>query len=80
MIIALKNFRIPEDDADSFSILKENGIINNEMYKSLKEAKGMRNFIVHQYGQINNGLVYEAITKELKEDIIKFLEAAEKLK
>ncbi|MBS3136528.1 DUF86 domain-containing protein [Candidatus Woesearchaeota archaeon] len=62
-------FRIPEDDIDSFKILKENGIISDRLYKSLKEAKGMRNFIVHQYGRINDKLVFESITENLAKDI-----------
>ena len=80
IVIAKKKFRIPEDDIDSFKILKENGIINDETYNKLKDAKGMRNFIAHQYGQINDKLVYEAITEELEKDIRKFVEVVENLK
>ncbi|MBI2650627.1 DUF86 domain-containing protein [Candidatus Woesearchaeota archaeon] len=74
IIITQKKFRIPEDDIDSFGILEENGVIDNELYNRLKDAKGMRNFIAHQYGQINDKLVYEAITEELDADIKKFIE------
>jgi len=80
IVITQKKFRIPEDDIDSFRILEENGVIDNELYNRLKDAKGMRNFIAHQYGQINNKLVYEAITEELEKDVRKFVEAVEKLK
>ena len=80
MIIRLKKLRIPEDDIDSFRILEENGIIDKNLHSCLKDAKGMRNFIAHQYGQIDDSLVYAAITEELEEDVKKFLEIAEKLK
>ena len=80
IVIAQKKFRIPEDDIDSFKILEENGVIDNELYNRLKDAKGMRNFIAHQYGQINNKLVYEAITEELDKDVKKFISLIENKK
>jgi len=80
IVITLKKFRVPEDDIDSFKIMEENGIIDNELYKALKDAKGMRNFITHQYGKINDKLVYEAITEELEKDVREFISIVEKLK
>lgn len=77
IVIVQKKFRIPEDDIDSFRILEENGVIDNGLYNRLKDAKGMRNFIAHQYGQINDKLVYEAITEELGKDVKKFISIAE---
>ena len=79
IVITLKKFRVPDDDIDSFRILEENGVINNDLYNRLKDAKGMRNFISHQYGQINDRLVYEAITEELDKDIRNFISIIEKL-
>lgn len=78
MIITLKKFEIPEDDIDSFRILKERKIINEELHKKLKEAKGMRNFITHQYGKINDQLVFDSITKELNMDVNKFIKEIKK--
>ena len=80
IVITQKKFRIPEDDIDSFKILEENGVIDNELYNRLKDAKGMRNFITHQYGQINDKLVYEAIIEELEKDVKKFIQIVENLK
>ena len=77
--IALKKLRVPDDDIDSFKILEESGIINNDLYNKLKDAKGMRNFIAHQYGQINDKLVYEAMTEELEKDVRNFIEIIQKL-
>ncbi len=79
IFITLKKFRVPDDDIDSFKILEENGIISNELYNRLKDAKGMRNFIAHQYGKINDKLVYEAITEELEKDVKKFIDIIQKL-
>lgn len=41
--------------------------------KLLKNAKGMRNIISHQYGKIDDEVVFEAITEELCRDIKKFV-------
>lgn len=73
MVISEKKFRIPEDDIDSFKILEEKGIISNKLYTRLKDAKGMRNFIAHQYGIINDKLVYEAITENIEKDVKEFV-------
>lgn len=78
MVISQKKFRIPEDDIDSFKILEQNGITSNELYKHLKDAKGMRNFIAHQYGEINNKLVFEAIKEEISKDVTEFIGSVRK--
>ena len=80
MVIILKKFRVPDDDINSFKILEENRIINNEMYNRLKDSKGMRNFIAHQYGQINDKMVYEAMKEELEKDVKGFISVIEKIK
>ena len=78
MIITQKKFETPEDDIDSFRILADNKIIKEELYKKLSDAKGMRNFIAHQYGKINDKLVFEAIKEELGKDAREFVESVKK--
>lgn len=77
LIIKEKRFRVPKDDQDAFNILYENKIIDKSLSENLADAKGMRNIIAHQYGKIDDELVYEAITKEINEDITLFLEKIE---
>ena len=74
MLIAKKKFRIPEDDIDSFRILLEYKIINEELYKKLKQAKGMRNILAHEYGRIDDETVFKAITEELEKDVRDFID------
>ncbi len=81
MTIAKKKFEIPEDDIDSFRILLKHKIIREDLYKRLKQAKGMRNILAHQYGTIDNKIVFHAITEELKKDTKEFIKAIkEKIK
>lgn len=80
MIIAKKKFEIPEDDIDAFKILFEHKIIKEDLYKKLKNAKGMRNIITHEYGKIDDKVVFESITEELEKDVRQFCEIIEKIK
>ena len=74
MVIVKRKLRVPEDDIDAFRILLEHKIINEELYKKLKQAKGMRNILAHQYGTINDKIVFEAISEELDKDVKKFIQ------
>jgi len=73
LIIKNKKLRIPQDDMDAFSILLENNIINNDLTARLKNAKGMRNIISHQYGKIDDEIIFESIKEELGRDIRDFI-------
>ena len=80
LIIKDKKLKIPEDDIDAFNILLENEIIDNDLSAKLKNAKGMKNIISHQYGKIDNEIVFEAITEELGKYVRKFIGVIEKTK
>lgn len=72
-VIKQKKFRKPEDDADAFAILCEQKIIDDRLASNLKSAKGMKNIISHQYGKIDDLIVFEAITHHLPNDAREFL-------
>ena len=74
MVIVKRKLRVPEDDIDAFRILLEHNIVNEELYKKLKQVKGMRNILAHQYGIVNDELVFEAIKEELNKDVKNFVE------
>jgi uncharacterized protein YutE (UPF0331/DUF86 family) len=80
LIIKTKKLKIPEDDADAFNILLENRLIDEALSKKLKDAKGMRNIIAHQYGRIDDELVYDAITEKIRNDALEFVKIAKRLK
>jgi len=79
MVIVKRKLRVPEDDTDAFRILLENKMIDEQLYKKLKQAKGMRNIIAHQYGIVKDEVVFEALTEELENDVKKFIESIDKL-
>ena len=78
LIIKNRKLKIPEDDIDAFNILLENKIIDENLASKLKNAKGMRNVISHQYGKIDDKIVFEAITEDIDKDVEKFVEQIEK--
>lgn len=78
MIIKYKKFQIPEDDIDAFKILFNNKIIDQPLFKKLKEAKGMRNILIHQYGKIDDSIIYNSIKEELGNDIGRFVKEIKK--
>ena len=79
LTIKLKRFRIPQDDNDSFTVLNENKVIDENLAKSLQNAKSMRNILAHEYGKVDDSLVYESITEELEKDAEKFIEEIKKV-
>jgi uncharacterized protein YutE (UPF0331/DUF86 family) len=75
LIIKLKRLRMPQDDTDAFNVLLENKIIPQELASKLKCAKGMRNILSHQYGNIDDEIVFDSIC-QLDKDMKEFIELA----
>jgi len=78
LIIKEKKYKIPEEDKEAFEILAKEKIISLETAKKMKEAKGMRNFIAHEYGKIDDKIVYTAITEEIEKDTKQLLKEIRK--
>lgn len=57
-ICSHKNFRTPNDMADSFLVLNENKIIDESLSLQLRKAVGLRNVLVHEYSGIDWTIVY----------------------
>ena len=72
-IIASERYRSPEDYADSFKVLQEQGLVSTDLGQKLRQMAKFRNRLVHLYGEIDNSYVYQFIQDDLK-DIEKFKE------
>lgn len=79
LVIKEKGFRTPEEDKEAFDILAEEKIISEQLAQKLKEAKGMRNIIAHEYGRVDDRIVFESITEELVRDAKEFLKNIRKI-
>ncbi len=73
LVIKYKNLPMPEDEDSAFGILKDNKIISDALSKSLQDAKGMRNIIAHEYGRIDDRIIFEAASYELEKDAKEFI-------
>ena len=80
LIIKSNKLRIPEDDGDAFTILSENNIIASSLATKLRNAKGMKNIIAHQYGKIDDEIIFEALSGQLEKDVMEFIESIKEKK
>ena len=70
-IIASEHLRAPEDYADTFKVLEENGIVEQEEGIKLRQMAKFRNRLVHLYGDIDDAYVHDFMLHRLQ-DILNF--------
>lgn len=70
-IIAAEGFRAPRDYADSFKVLEENAVLDEDLGMKLRQMAKFRNRLVHLYGEIDDAYVYAFIKQDLQ-DILEF--------
>jgi len=73
LVIKDSLLRPPEDDKEAFQILAKEGIISAGLSDRLKQAKGMRNILAHEYGKVDDEIVFCSITEEIERDVREFI-------
>ncbi|MBI2265623.1 MAG: DUF86 domain-containing protein [Armatimonadetes bacterium] len=73
-IAAKEGGRCPEDYADCFSVLREEGVIREELAAKLAQMAKFRNLLVHLYWKVDDSRVYR-IARESLDDVDEFLKA-----
>ena len=71
--------RIREDNTEIFNILLKNKMIDDNLATKLKNAKGMKNIILHQYVKINDDIVFKSISEELEKNVREFINNVENI-
>jgi uncharacterized protein YutE (UPF0331/DUF86 family) len=66
-LISRNGFRVPEDYADTFRVLAEEGAFENEFASGLINMAKFRNRLVHLYWEVNDRQVLEILTTRLKD-------------
>jgi len=74
-IIKERGFELPESNMELFFVLARNDLISKELALNLSEAKGMRNWLAHRYGDVNDRLVFDSLKEGLVRDVEEFLGA-----
>ncbi|MFW6118265.1 MAG: type VII toxin-antitoxin system HepT family RNase toxin [Chloroflexota bacterium] len=70
---------IPAEEDDLFEKVEAAGIISPQTRETLKEMKGFRNILVHEYARIDDRVAYEVARSRLgdfekfKEEILRYL-------
>lgn len=57
----------PEDNYEAISILREDGIVADELAHKLTSMVGLRNILVHEYGKIDRREIYKILTTRLED-------------
>ncbi len=58
---------LPAEEDDLFEKLEQAGIITSPRKQSLKKMKGFRNILVHEYGEVDDLIVYEVLQNNLND-------------
>jgi len=66
-IISQNGYRAPEDYADTFQVLGEQGVFEEEFLKVLKDMARFRNRLTHLYWEVDDEQVYEILQSRLSD-------------
>lgn len=72
-IISQNGYRAPEDYADTFQVIGEQGAFDKDFIRQLKDMVKFRNRLIHLYWNIDDEQVYEILQSQLN-DFKKFLD------
>jgi len=76
-LIRIRKLGLPQDSRDAFELLKQGGIISEEMNSALKSMVGSRNILVHEYRKLDPEIV-EAVIQHRLDDLLAFTNIAVK--
>lgn len=65
MLVTGLRLGVPGEEDDLFDKLARQGVISASMAGTLKRMKGLRNLLVHEYGRINDEIVFQTISQQL---------------
>ena len=74
LFIKRKRLPLPTDDEKAFDVLARSGVVPEDLTLRLRQAKGMRNLLAHQYGRVDDEIIFEAIHDKIINDVEEFLE------
>ena len=71
LVVKYLKIQIPADisDTEVFVALANENVISYELSEKMQNAKGMRNIIAHQYGKIDDEIIFEALSSEIEKDM-----------
>lgn len=73
-VISDKGYRVPVGYADTFKVLKEEGIFHGELQEAMEKMAKFRNILVHHYDRIEPSIMVDILNHRLK-DFLRYREA-----
>lgn len=58
---------LPAEEDDLIEKLEQAKVISQPMCEVLRKMKGLRNILVHEYGRVNDQIIYEIVKSELRD-------------
>lgn len=77
MIYSSLNLGVPADLDDIFEGLQRHKIFDKKILHIVQEMKGLRNILIHRYGEINDTTIYGLLTERIA-DFDTIMNAVEK--
>lgn len=65
LLVAGLRLGLPGEENDLFEKLADRGVISRPTADLLRRMKGMRNILVHEYGRVDDELIFETVTHRL---------------
>jgi len=66
-LITQNKMRVPESYAETFKVLAEANVIEEELSKRLMEMAKFRNRLVHIYWEVDDELIYSIIKEDIND-------------
>lgn len=64
-VIASAGWEAPRDFRDTFTVLEHHSVLSPELAERMRDLAGLRNRLVHVYGEIDDGRVYDYVSDDL---------------
>ena len=67
---------VPQKGSDAFEFMYDMGLIEDETYRTMKSAIGLRNAMIHDYMNFNDAILKNVVHSNSYQEIIAFLESS----
>lgn len=67
MFVSGLRLGLPSEENDLFNKMKKKGLISEDIARLLKQMRGVRNILIHEYAIIDNKIIYDILKTQLKD-------------
>ncbi len=65
MLVQGLRLGLPAEEEDVFDKLAQHGVLSQKMVENLRRMKGFRNILVHEYGRVDDRIVFDVAVNRL---------------